>query len=464
MQPACRRWRTVSRPGMIVAETLRASAWLTVAPLLRRIARVAQPLDLTTAPTDLPEARAAASAAQEAPAAAMSTAGQSYTSRLRMRARSTRVANAHSSDSAGIARAAALDSRLSIAVVAMGVLGISLVVAAQGLLMSEMDSFSLHAFGPLFAFVSVLAASLGLPVPAMPALILTGGVLAGAQGSVALALADFFGALLGAALGDTLWYLAGRRHGFKVLQLLCRISLSRDTCVRRTEGFFEKRGVRLLLFARFVPGLSLVSVPMSGSAAVPYLRFVRFDMSGAALWIGLGLLLGYTFSNQIDALLAFLQLFGIGLIKLAVAIIVGYIAFRWFERQRLLHQLRMSRISVAELYALMEAGPAPIVIDVRSRESRRLDPYRIPGARLVDLDQHPLDLGLARDVPVIVYCSCPNEASAAVLARRLRRIGFDRVRPLHGGLDAWRNAGWELQQIIESERAEILQFVPLTRA
>ncbi|MDB5987807.1 MAG: Thiosulfate sulfurtransferase GlpE [Nevskia sp.] len=363
-----------------------------------------------------------------------------------------------SSAQAGATRATALDSRLS-TVVALGLLSLVLVATAQGMLMSAMDSFNLHAFGPLFAFVAVFAAALGLPVPAMPALILTGGVLAGVQGSPGLALADFFGALLGAAVGDTLWFIAGRRHGFKVLRLLCRISLSRDTCVRRTEGFFERRGVRLLLFARFVPGLSLVSVPMSGSAAVPYLKFVLFDLSGAALWISLGLLLGYSFSNQIDALLSFLQQFGIGLVKLALAIIIGYIAFRWVERQRLLRQLRMSRISASELYALMANGPPPVVIDVRSRESRRLDPYLIPGAQLFDLEKDARELAhLRREGPVIVYCSCPNEASAAALAQRMRKLGFAEVRPLHGGLDAWRKAGWELQRWIEPERAEILQF------
>src|SRR3546814_10728913 len=68
-----------------------------------------------------------------------------------------------------------------------------------------------------------------------------------------LGLLSFVGAVGGGLFGDSIWYVAGRRHGFRVLRLLCRLSLSQDSCVRRTEAFFFKRGIRILLVARFVP-------------------------------------------------------------------------------------------------------------------------------------------------------------------------------------------------------------------
>jgi membrane protein DedA with SNARE-associated domain/rhodanese-related sulfurtransferase len=312
-----------------------------------------------------------------------------------------------------------------------------------------LNSLDPQLLGPLLAALCVFAASIGLPVPTMPALIFAGSVIAGGRNSVEVAALSFGGAWLGAVAGDTLWYIAGRRYGFAVLRLLCRLSLSRDTCVRRTEDFFERRGVRILLIARFVPGLSVVSVPMSGSARVPFARFALHDAAGAALWIVFGLALGYVFAGQIDLLMQVLHDFGLGIGAAIVVTLALFIGFRWLRRRRLLRQLEMSRMSVQELYALMAAGSVPVIIDVRSPEHRRHDPFLIPGARTPDISQLERELAdLTRNEQVILYCSCPNEISAALVAQRLRKLGFDDVRPLLGGLDAWRGEGWQLQPLI----------------
>ena len=259
--------------------------------------------------------------------------------------------------------------------------------------------------------------------------------------------------VFGAAVGlpvPTLWYWAGRRYGHRVLSLLCRMSLSRDSCVRRTESFFQRRGVRILLVARFVPGLSVVSVPMSGTARVPFSRFAAHDAAGAALWIVSGLLLGVLFAGQIDLLMSGLHEFGLG-IGAAVAVTLGvFVGFRWLRRRRLLRELAISRMSVADLAARIAAAASdaarPLIVDVRSDEHRRLDPYCIPGALTLDIDRLERDgVGLLRSQTVVLYCSCPNEISAARVAQRMRRLGFDDVRPLLGGIDAWRQAGEPLQ-------------------
>lgn len=312
----------------------------------------------------------------------------------------------------------------------------------------------LHTLTPdllaaLLACLCVTAASLGMPVPTLPALIYAGSMAALApQSGLALGALSFGGAVAGGLIGDSIWYAAGRRHGFRVLRLLCRLSLSQDSCVRRTESFFARRGIRILLVARFVPGLSVVSVPMSGVAAVPFSRFALHDLFGVMLWVGAGLLAGYLFADQVDALLLMLQHFGLGLGAAVLLVLAGFIAYRWVRRRRLLRALEMSRISTDELYALISAGAAPIVIDVRSPEGRAQDPWRIPGARTVDLDrlEHEIEQ-LTRKAQVVLYCSCPNEISAAVVAKRMRALGFSDVRPLLGGLDAWRAAGWELQPV-----------------
>lgn len=73
---------------------------------------------------------------------------------------------------------------------------------------------------------------------------------------------------------------------------------------------------------------------------------------------------------------------------------------------------------------------------------------RIPGA--VALDEKELGgsgcLAAEHGHEVIVYCSCPNDASAARVAQRLKSLGYTRVRPLSGGIDAWVQAGHPLDQ------------------
>lgn len=307
-----------------------------------------------------------------------------------------------------------------------------------------------QTLGPLLAGLFVFGAAVGLPVPTLPALIYAGSVIVGSAQPVVSAALSFGGAWAGAIAGDSLWYWAGRRYGHRVLSLLCRMSLSRDSCVRRTESFFQRRGVRILLVARFVPGLSVVSVPMSGTARVPFSRFAAHDAAGAALWIVSGLLLGVLFAGQIDLLMSGLHEFGLG-IGAAVAVTLGvFVGFRWLRRRRLLRELAISRMSVADLAARIAAAASdaarPLIVDVRSDEHRRLDPYCIPGALTLDIDRLERDgVGLLRSQTVVLYCSCPNEISAARVAQRMRRLGFDDVRPLLGGIDAWRQAGEPLQ-------------------
>src|SRR6202020_313479 len=98
---------------------------------------------------------------------------------------------------------------------------------------------------------------------------------------------------------------------------------------------------------------------------------------------------------------------------------------------------------VGELYDIIQAGAAPIIVDVRSSTARALDPRGIPGALHITLDEVARSLkDLPRDRDIVLYCACPSEASAARVARVLLSHGFKKVRPLHGGLDAWVAAGY----------------------
>jgi 3-mercaptopyruvate sulfurtransferase SseA len=63
---------------------------------------------------------------------------------------------------------------------------------------------------------------------------------------------------------------------------------------------------------------------------------------------------------------------------------------------------------------------------------------------------------LPRDRDIVVYCACPNEESSARLALRLQRKGFSRIRPLLGGIEAWREQNYPLAPRVAAAVAGIV--------
>jgi membrane protein DedA with SNARE-associated domain/rhodanese-related sulfurtransferase len=300
--------------------------------------------------------------------------------------------------------------------------------------------------GISFIFLNILMEQLGLPVPAVPTLIVAGALIAdGRLSAVAVGLL----ALCACLIGDTTWYLAGRRFGGRVMKLLCRISLTPDICVSQTQASFERWGPKALIAAKFIPGLSMIAPPLAGATHMQYLRFAVFSLLGSSLWVGAALLAGALLRPQIVALLPRLADVGGAVAVILVLLFAAYIAFKWWERQRFYTALEMARISVDELYAQITGGADPVIVDVRSPTAQTLQSQRIPGALLVPLPEMPRHVGvLPRDREIILYCTCPNEASAAQAARVLMNHGFRRVRPLHGGLDAWIAAGYAVEAVL----------------
>ena len=292
--------------------------------------------------------------------------------------------------------------------------------------------------GLAVAFVNVLLIQLGLPVPAYPTLIVTGALIARSNEPVAALLGV---AVVASVIADVAWYLAGRRYGGRVVRTVCRISLSPDSCVRQTESLFTRWGPASLLVAKFVPGFATIATSLAGSQRLPFAVFVVLDAIGAALWAGVAIALGVVFRDAVgDVIDVFAEMGRIGVAVLVVLLLL-FIAVKWWQRQSLLRELRMTRISVPELAELIESERAPTILDVRSAESRQRD-GTIPGA--IHWSGEPgtaVGDEVTRDDEIVVFCACPNEVSAARVARGLRLAGFRRVRPLHGGIDAWIDAG-----------------------
>jgi membrane protein DedA with SNARE-associated domain/rhodanese-related sulfurtransferase len=294
-------------------------------------------------------------------------------------------------------------------------------------------------YGVPLVLAVTFAARIGAPVPASPLLIVVGALSASGRMPLAGALAA---AIVGNILGDAPWFWAGRRYGYRVLRLLCRISMSPDSCVRQSESFISRWGGSSLIAAKFVPGISVVAPPMAGALGMSNAMFLAYETIAAAIWAFVYLGLGFLFSDRIQQLLELLSELGVMAGVVMGLALLGYVAWRFARRRAFLREVEMSRISVAELRTLIDGGHEPVVIDVRSDAGRAIDVRRIPGAFAVELaGMRAKAAQLPHDREIVLYCNCPNEASAARAARILAGAGLVRVRPLAGGLEAWAAAG-----------------------
>jgi membrane protein DedA with SNARE-associated domain/rhodanese-related sulfurtransferase len=308
-------------------------------------------------------------------------------------------------------------------------------------------------YGLAVVFGNVLIEQIGVPVPAIPTLVVAGALASSGRLSVVAVCAV---ALIACVIADVSWYVLGRIYGNRVMKLLCGISLTPDSCVSDTQTRFERWGIKALLVAKFIPGISLLAPPLAGATRIGWLQFLAFNTVGGALWVGAGVGGGMLFGPQILSVLEQFQGYGTVAIVVIGVLIVAYVAYKWYQRHRFYTMLRMARISVDDLYRLMDQGAAPIIVDVRSQIARSLEPRHIPGA--LHLPMHGFEehiKELPRDRDIVLYCTCPNEASAAQVAKLLIDSGFLRVRPLLGGLEAWIEAGHPVESLPSGNGASV---------
>jgi membrane protein DedA with SNARE-associated domain/rhodanese-related sulfurtransferase len=292
----------------------------------------------------------------------------------------------------------------------------------------------IESYGVLIVFGIVLLEQIGLPIPAMPILIVAGALAADGDISWPAVLAASLAACL---LSDYFWFKAGRFYGKRVLRLLCKISLSPDYCVSQTEDKFRRFGAKSLIVAKFIPGFNTIAPPLAGAMGTSTPHFLGLSVAGGLLWSGVGIGAGAWFHNSIDKVLDTLDTMGGVALAGLLALLGLFVLYKYVERRRFRRSLPVERIQIDELAALIDSGQAPLIVDARSLTAQQLE-RAIPGAlNFVGCEPGQLMASLEKDRHIVVYCSCPNDVTAAQVARQFLANGFHRARALHGGLDAW---------------------------
>ena len=277
----------------------------------------------------------------------------------------------------------------------------------------------IEAYGLWVVFACVLLEQGGLPIPAYPPIIVTASLAVDRGGSL---VAILLVAILAAVLADLLWYVCGRRFGATMLRLMCKISLSPDSCVGATRRVYGRWGAKSLIFAKYVPGLAAVATTLAGESRINLARFIVYDGIGAALWAAGAVALGAIFHDAVEAVLSSLEQLGSYALLLFALALALFIAVKWRNRRRFLMQIQMARLTPEELEVLMRERKGLAILDVRSAEDRARAGW-IPGSiHVADIDGLQIDARLE----IVVYCDCPNDASAAVAAKRLKEKGFAR--------------------------------------
>jgi membrane protein DedA with SNARE-associated domain/rhodanese-related sulfurtransferase len=299
----------------------------------------------------------------------------------------------------------------------------------------ELHPSAISTWGAAIVFVNVLLTRLGIPLPAVPVLLLAGTAIANGHlvfWHVLLA------ALAGALIGDGAWFVAGRVLGRRLIHALARLSAAVELRVRKARAMFARFGPAIVSVSKFVPGLAIITPPLMGTTRVGVGIFFAWDTLGIVAWATFWLLGGALFERQLNMLIVEVRAHGWTIIDVLFAIALCYLAFRFFQRWRLQRPLSLAPVSTDQLDAMMHADKPPIVVDARLTSPDTID------AALLERD-------------VVVYCICADGIAAKALSQQMRSRGFTQIRALRGGPEAWERRGYTVDPVKDEARRSASQ-------
>jgi membrane protein DedA with SNARE-associated domain/rhodanese-related sulfurtransferase len=316
-----------------------------------------------------------------------------------------------------------------------------------------------HGYAILFAFVFLEV--IGLPLPAAPILLIAGGASANGPLEPAASLATALSAMM---LGDALMFLLGRYTGWWLLGVLCRLSISPESCILRSADAFYKRGRAVLVFAKFVPGISALAVPLAGSMRMRVPQFLAFDIAGACLYTLVYWGVGYLFSGFIGAITNGYAHFGDYAAWSVAVLVSGYLVYRAVLVLRERNSAAVVRVKAPEVARKLAGvgvaldGVGVAIYDVRSHGYYETDAMRIQGsARLEPNALNQEALQVPKDKEIVLYCTCVREATSVRVARVLAEQGY-KVSVIAGGLRAWKKAGLPLEPVPQDDIVQLPTF------
>jgi len=309
----------------------------------------------------------------------------------------------------------------------------------------ELPTHVLQMYGYLLLFAWVLVEQFGIPLPAAPVLLAAGAL--SVEGPISFSMALAVGTVA-SLLADSAWFIVGRKYGHHVLRILCKLSLEPTTCVRRTQDSFGRRRAATLMIAKFVPGLATLAPPVAGENGMGFGTFLFFDGIGSTLSVGALLVANRYFGDLLKHDTRVLDWAGRFSGLLLFLGVVGFFVGRLWRRRMILKELAAARLEPEELKRQLDEGEPVFIVDLRHPLELLPDPYTLPGA----LHFSPESLAarhneIPRDRDVVLFCTCPSEATAAKTAMALHKLGIERVRPLRGGYDEWKRLGFPLEAV-----------------
>lgn len=292
---------------------------------------------------------------------------------------------------------------------------------------------SLFETTEVLVFFNVLLQQLGAPVPAVPTMILSASLSGQWSGIFLLAVIATSASLI----ADWIWYIAGRYYGYRVLSILCKLSINPESCVSQTESRFRVWGPWSLVVAKFIPGFSTVAPPIAGAVKMSILKFTIASAVGAFLWAMAALLAGWLFQDQVNAVFAALQdnLFIVGVV--GALICAFWLMWKLARRDAFQARLKMPKVPADEVLALVKTGHSNLrLVDLRPAIVQEAEP--LAGWLPANAESA---LAAARAWPktdlIVTMCACPDDVSAAHVAGLLRKQGYRQAKALEGGYEAW---------------------------